>query len=79
MSVAPEPAGEGGTSTVASQMAGYLRGGGIVVPVVTALLAFAVGGIVVLLSGATRSRPTRRLQRHGAQLAVPVDHRPTTA
>jgi ABC-type uncharacterized transport system permease subunit len=51
MSVAPEPAGEGGTSTVASQMAGYLRGGGIVVPVVTALLAFAVGGIVVLLSG----------------------------
>src|SRR4051812_34918218 len=32
-------------------MAGYLRGGGIVVPLVTALLAFLVGGIVVLLSG----------------------------
>jgi general nucleoside transport system permease protein len=51
MSVAPEPAGGAATSTVASRMAGYLRGGGIVVPVVTALLAFAVGGIVVLLSG----------------------------
>jgi ABC-type uncharacterized transport system permease subunit len=51
MSVAPEPVGEGGSSTVASRMAGYLRGGGIIVPVVTALLAFAVGGIVVLLSG----------------------------
>ena len=47
-------------STVASRMAGYLRGGGVIVPVVTALLAFAVGGIVVLLSGSTRSRPTRR-------------------
>jgi simple sugar transport system permease protein len=51
MSVAPEPVGEAGPSTVASRMAGYLRGGGIIVPVVTALLAFAVGGIVVLLSG----------------------------
>jgi simple sugar transport system permease protein len=51
MSVAPEPSGEAATSTVASRMAGYLRGGGIIVPVVTALLAFAVGGIVVLLSG----------------------------
>jgi ABC-type uncharacterized transport system permease subunit len=51
MSIAPEPAGEAGASTVASRMAGYLRGGGVIVPVVTALLAFAVGGIVVLLSG----------------------------
>jgi simple sugar transport system permease protein len=51
VSVAPEPAGEAGANTVASRMAGYLRGGGIIVPVVTALLAFAVGGIVVLLSG----------------------------
>jgi general nucleoside transport system permease protein len=51
MSIAPEPAGEPGASTVASRMSGYLRGGGVIVPVVTALLAFAVGGIVVLLSG----------------------------
>jgi len=50
MSVAPEPV-EGGAPTVASRMAGYVRGGGILVPVVTALLAFLVGGIVVLLSG----------------------------
>jgi ABC-type uncharacterized transport system permease subunit len=51
MSVAPEPAGEPAASTIASRMAGYVRGGGVIVPVVTALLAFAVGGIVVLLSG----------------------------
>jgi general nucleoside transport system permease protein len=51
MSVAPEPVGEGGAQTVASRMAGYVRGGGVIVPLVTALLAFAVGGIVVLLSG----------------------------
>jgi ABC-type uncharacterized transport system permease subunit len=51
VSVSPEPVGEGGASTVASRMAGYVRGGGVIVPVVTALLAFLVGGIVVLLSG----------------------------
>jgi ABC-type uncharacterized transport system permease subunit len=51
MSAAPEPVGEGGAQTVASRMAGYVRGGGIIVPVVTALIAFLVGGIVVLLSG----------------------------
>jgi ABC-type uncharacterized transport system permease subunit len=51
MSMAPDPIGEAGPSTVASGMSGYLRGGGIIVPLVTALLAFAVGGIVVLLSG----------------------------
>jgi ABC-type uncharacterized transport system permease subunit len=51
MSVAPDPVGDAGANTVASRMAGYLRGGGVIVPVVTALLAFAVGGIVVLLSG----------------------------
>jgi general nucleoside transport system permease protein len=51
MSVAPDPVGDVGANTVASRMAGYLRGGGVIVPVVTALLAFAVGGVVVLLSG----------------------------
>jgi simple sugar transport system permease protein len=45
--------GEGpGTLTVASRLEGYLRGGGVVVPVVTALLAFFVGGLVVLATGA---------------------------
>ncbi len=41
-----------GTVTVASRLSGYIRGGGILVPVITALLAFLVGGIVVLLTGA---------------------------
>jgi len=45
--------GEGpGTVTVASRLSGYLRGGGVVVPIITALLAFLVGGIVVLAAGA---------------------------
>jgi general nucleoside transport system permease protein len=46
--------GEGGpgTLTVASRLGGYLRGGGVLVPVVTALLAFFVGGLVVLATGA---------------------------
>jgi len=44
--------GEGpGTLTVASRLSGYLRGGGILIPVLTALIAFAVGGLVVLATG----------------------------
>ena len=44
--------GEGpGTITVASRLSGYLRGGGIVTPLLTALLAFLVGGLVVLATG----------------------------
>ena len=46
-------AGDGpGTITVASRLSGYLRGGGVVTPVATALLAFVIGGIVVALTGA---------------------------
>jgi general nucleoside transport system permease protein len=41
-----------GTITVASRLSGYLRGGGVLVPIVTALLAFIVGGLVVLATGA---------------------------
>jgi general nucleoside transport system permease protein len=48
MSVEPEGPG---TITVASRLSGYLRGGGVVVPIVTALLAFFVGGLVVLAAG----------------------------
>jgi ABC-type uncharacterized transport system permease subunit len=45
--------GEGpGTLTVANRLSGYLRGGGILIPLVTALLAFFIGGIVVALTGA---------------------------
>jgi ABC-type uncharacterized transport system permease subunit len=41
-----------GTLTVASKLSGYVRGGGIFVPVITALFAFIVGGLVVAAAGA---------------------------
>jgi general nucleoside transport system permease protein len=37
--------------TPASRLAAYVRGGGVIVPVITALLAFALGGLVVLITG----------------------------
>ena len=37
--------------TVAGRLAGYVRGGGVITPVITALLAFLVGGLVVALTG----------------------------
>lgn len=40
-----------GTVTVASRLSGYLRAGGVFVPVITALFAFIVGGFVVLAAG----------------------------
>jgi len=45
---------EGGPAalhTPASRLAAYVRGGGVVVPLLTALLAFVLGGLVVLLTG----------------------------
>jgi general nucleoside transport system permease protein len=47
----PEAPGEGAPLTVAGRLSGYLRGGGIITPFLTALLAFAVGGLVVALTG----------------------------
>ena len=45
--------GEGeGTHTVASQLSGYLRAGGIITPLLTALIAFFIGGLVVAVTGA---------------------------
>jgi ABC-type uncharacterized transport system permease subunit len=48
-------AGEGGPEaaavTPAARLAAYMQGGGIVVPVLTALLAFLVGGLVILVTG----------------------------
>jgi general nucleoside transport system permease protein len=41
-----------GTITVASRLSGYLRGGGVLVPLITAVLAFLMGGVVVLAAGA---------------------------
>ena len=37
--------------TPASRLAGYLRGGGVIVPLLTTLLAFFVGGLVMLVTG----------------------------
>jgi general nucleoside transport system permease protein len=47
----PEAPGEGAPVTVAGRLSGYLRGGGIITPLLTALLAFFVGGLVVLATG----------------------------
>ena len=37
--------------TPASRLAAYIRGGGVVVPLLTVTLAFLIGGLVVLLTG----------------------------
>jgi ABC-type uncharacterized transport system permease subunit len=37
--------------TPASRLAAYIRGGGVVVPLLTAFLAFLIGGLVVLVTG----------------------------
>ena len=37
--------------TPASRLAGYLRGGGVIVPFLTTLLAFLIGGLVMLVTG----------------------------
>ena len=45
---------EGGpvaAQTPAARLAAYVRGGGVIVPVITATLAFLLGGLVVLLTG----------------------------
>src|SRR3954462_11805850 len=49
-----EPADEfegTGTVTVASRLATYLRGGGILAPVITLIFAFLIGGLVALITG----------------------------
>ena len=45
----PEP--EVVAATPASRLAGYLRGGGVIVPLLTTLLAFFLGGLVMLVTG----------------------------
>jgi simple sugar transport system permease protein len=37
-------------ATPASRLAGYLRGGGVIVPVLTTLIAFLIGGLVMLVT-----------------------------
>src|SRR3954447_3339283 len=49
MSAAPEEFE--GPGTVASRLATYLRGGGIIAPFITLIFAFLIGGLVVLITG----------------------------
>jgi simple sugar transport system permease protein len=43
---------DGGTPvTVAGRLSGYLRGGGVITPILTAVFAFLVAGLVVLVTG----------------------------
>ncbi len=53
MSVPPEvaPPEQHGSVTVANRLGGFMRRGGILVPLVTALIAFLAGGLVVLATG----------------------------
>jgi ABC-type uncharacterized transport system permease subunit len=37
--------------TVAGRLSTYLRGGGIITPIITVIFAFIVGGLVVLVTG----------------------------
>jgi simple sugar transport system permease protein len=51
VSTPPPPVEETRAPTVASRMQGFMSIGGIVTPLLTVLLAFFVGGLVVLLTG----------------------------
>jgi simple sugar transport system permease protein len=51
VSTAPPPLEEARSATLASRLQGFMSVGGIVTPLLTVLLAFLVGGLVVLLTG----------------------------
>ena len=67
--------GEGaGTHTVASQLSGYLRAGGIITPLLTALIAFFIGGLVVALTGANPFTTYKAIfDGSGLNWLLPVD------
>jgi general nucleoside transport system permease protein len=46
-----EPGPEGGGQTSAARLAAYVQGGGVIVPLLTVVLAFLAGGLVILLTG----------------------------
>jgi simple sugar transport system permease protein len=46
-----EPGAEPAAQTPAARLAAYVRGGGVVVPVLTAVIAFFAGGLVILAAG----------------------------
>ena len=49
--LAGEPGPEGAAITPAARLAAYVEGGGVVVPLLTAVLAFLIGGLVILVTG----------------------------
>ena len=67
--------GEGeGTHTVASQLSGYLRAGGIITPLLTALIAFFIGGLVVALTGSNPFTTYKAIfEGSGLNWLLPVD------
>jgi len=56
----PPPEGEGPGETVASRFAFYQRAGGILTPIVTTIIAFFIGGLVVI--GVTHKNPISTYQ-----------------
>jgi ABC-type uncharacterized transport system permease subunit len=46
-----EPGPEAAAVTPAARLAAYVQGGGIIVPLLTAVLAFLIGGLVILVTG----------------------------
>ena len=46
-----EPGPEGGGQTSAARLAAYVQGGGVIVPLLTVVLAFLAGGLVILVTG----------------------------
>jgi general nucleoside transport system permease protein len=49
--LAGDPGPEGGGQTSAARLAAYVQGGGVIVPLLTVVLAFLAGGLVILLTG----------------------------
>jgi simple sugar transport system permease protein len=47
----PEDIAEAPPATVASRLAGWQQAGGVIVPVITAFVAFLIGGLLVLATG----------------------------
>src|SRR3954469_21635545 len=52
--LAGDPGPEGGGQTSAARLAAYVQGGGVIVPLLTVVLAFLAGGLVILI---TRPNP----------------------
>jgi general nucleoside transport system permease protein len=49
--LAGEAGPEAAAVTPAARLAAYVQGGGVIVPILTAVLAFLVGGLVILITG----------------------------